>query len=93
MAGGGGQAELVFESHRLTFRPLQPDDLDLAIEQWTDLRVVQYVAERTYAVEETLIEDVAGTIDPENATSRRVLEKCGLHHQGPIRAYGADLPG
>ena len=85
--------ELVFESHRLAFSPPQPDDLDLVIEQWTDPRVVQYVAERIYAFEETLIEDEVATIDPENTASRRFLEKCGLRHQGPIRAYGADLPG
>ncbi|MEM7058822.1 MAG: GNAT family N-acetyltransferase [Pseudomonadota bacterium] len=34
---------LFFESDRLIYRPLELDDLDLAIEQWTDPEVVKYV--------------------------------------------------
>lgn len=48
---------LIFESERLQFHPLSADDLDLAIEQWTDPEVVKYVADRTYS-EAELIEEM-----------------------------------
>ncbi|MEM9148529.1 MAG: GNAT family N-acetyltransferase [Pseudomonadota bacterium] len=186
--GDYGQREavmnLVFESERLEFRPLQLDDVDLAIALWTDPEVVRYVSYRTYseaelaeempivtrrcgggcigiwmlrdkasrekigtalllpmpvelddtdwdlvqgegipegdievgytlkrsawgkgyateacrrmlrfAFEETPLDVVAGTIDPNNAASRHVLRKSGLRELGLIRAYGHDIPG
>lgn len=48
---------LIFESSRLIFAPLSEDDLDLAVEQWTDPEVVRYVADRTYS-EAELREDM-----------------------------------
>ncbi len=33
---------VIYESERLLFRPLQEDDLDLLVEQWTDPEVVKY---------------------------------------------------
>lgn len=39
---------LIFESERLNFRPLAADDLDLAIEQWTDPEVTRYVADSPF---------------------------------------------
>ncbi|MEM9045033.1 MAG: GNAT family N-acetyltransferase [Pseudomonadota bacterium] len=47
---------VIFESERLAFRPLQTRDIDLAIEQWTDPDVVRYVAERTYSEQELIDE-------------------------------------
>lgn len=49
--------KLIFESERLLFHPLSAEDLDLAIEQWTDPEVVKYVADRTYS-EAELIEEM-----------------------------------
>jgi len=43
---------LNFDSERLTYRPLIEDDLDLAIEQWTDPGVTRYVADRTFSEDE-----------------------------------------
>ena len=43
---------LTFESARLRYQPLTVDDIDLAIQQWTDPEVIKYVADRTYSVEE-----------------------------------------
>lgn len=43
---------LVFVSDRLIFTPLDDDDFDLGVEQWTDPEVVRYVASRTYTIEE-----------------------------------------
>lgn len=40
---------LIFETERLRFEPLSLDDLDLAIEQWTDPEVVRYVGDYTYS--------------------------------------------
>lgn len=34
---------LFFESDRLTYRPLELDDVDLSIAQWTDPEVIKYV--------------------------------------------------
>lgn len=34
---------LFFESERLIYRPLELDDIDLGIEQWTDPEVIKYV--------------------------------------------------
>ena len=44
--------QLELETERLLLRPLQQDDLDLAIALWSDPEVTRYVAERTYSVEE-----------------------------------------
>lgn len=43
---------LVFESERLAYRPVTEEDIDLAIEQWTDPAVTKYTADRTYTEEE-----------------------------------------
>lgn len=48
---------LIFESRRLSFHPLSMDDLDLAVEQWTDPEVVRYVGNRTYS-EAELVEEM-----------------------------------
>jgi RimJ/RimL family protein N-acetyltransferase len=48
---------LLFESERLLFRPLQESDLDLAIEQWTDPEVAKFVGGKTYT-EAELIEQM-----------------------------------
>ncbi len=44
--------QLEFDSERLSFRPLELDDLDLMIELWGDPDVMKYIAERTYSPEE-----------------------------------------
>jgi RimJ/RimL family protein N-acetyltransferase len=46
-----------------------------------------------FAFEESPLEEIVATIDPENTASRRVLEKCGLVYQGLVRAYASDIPG
>ncbi len=46
-----------------------------------------------FAFEETPIEELVATIDPENTASQRVLEKCGLAHEGIRRAYAVECPG
>ncbi len=46
-----------------------------------------------FAFEESPLEEVVATIDAENATSRKVLEKSGLIYQGLMRAYAVDIPG
>lgn len=46
-----------------------------------------------FAFEETPLQVLVATIDPANHASRRVLEKCGLIHQGLVRAYADDIPG
>ena len=43
--------QLCFDSKRLDFKPLAEDDLDLAIELWTDPEVTQYVG-GTYSKDE-----------------------------------------
>ncbi|MEM7522321.1 MAG: GNAT family N-acetyltransferase, partial [Pseudomonadota bacterium] len=40
---------LNFESERLRFRPLAPEDLDLIVESWTDPEVIRFVDDRTYS--------------------------------------------
>ena len=47
---------LVFESDRLHFRPLEESDLDLMVEQWTDRDVAKYVGGKTYRKEELISE-------------------------------------
>lgn len=44
--------KLEFVSDRLSFRPLDERDTDLAIEQWTDPVVCEYVADRSYSADE-----------------------------------------
>ena len=46
-----------------------------------------------FAFEEAPLEEVVAAIHPDNAASRRVLEKCGLIYQGLIRSYACDVPG
>ena len=46
-----------------------------------------------FAFEETPLEELVATTDPENTTSQRVLEKCGLVYEGLRRAYAAECPG
>ncbi len=46
-----------------------------------------------FAFEETPLEELVATIDPENTASQRVLEKCGLLYEGMRRAYAAECPG
>lgn len=46
-----------------------------------------------FAFEETPLEEIVATIDAENTTSQRVLEKCGLVHEGMRRAYAVQCPG
>lgn len=46
-----------------------------------------------FAFEETPLQELVATIDPDNVASRHVLEKCGLRHLGLIRAYASDCPG
>ncbi|MEM7441381.1 MAG: GNAT family N-acetyltransferase [Pseudomonadota bacterium] len=48
--------DLTFESDRLTYRPIQLDDLDLAVALWADPDVVTYLADRTYTREELALE-------------------------------------
>lgn len=177
-------AHLMFETDRLSFRPLELDDLDLAIEQWTDPEVAKYVtgaavspdtlrremplyirrcaggwigiwvltckisgeklgtaillpmpveADDTewdllgtdtipdrqievgyilkrsawgkgyateacrrmirFGFEQTPLDEIVATIDPDNEASRRVLLKSGLRETGTIRAYAMDIPG
>ncbi len=47
---------LIFESDRLYFRPLEELDLDLVIEQRTDPEVIKYVGGKTYTKEELINE-------------------------------------
>ena len=46
-----------------------------------------------FAFEETSLEELVATIDPENTASRRVLEKCGLVYEGLRLAYATECPG
>jgi len=46
---------LYFDSERMTFRPLDLEDLDLGIELWTDPEVVRYVDDGVSTVEEIKI--------------------------------------
>ena len=46
-----------------------------------------------FAFEETPLEELVATTDPANATSQRVLEKCGLICEGMRRAYAVECPG
>lgn len=46
-----------------------------------------------FAFEETVLQEVVATVDSGNSGSRRVLDKCGFTHFGPMRAYGEDNPG
>ena len=175
---------LVFESDRLRFRPLEVADLDLAIEQWTDPDVTKYVGQKTstkeelldempiftrrcaggcigiwclidkvsgeklgtsillpmpvdlddtdwdlvvgddipegdieigyvlkksawgkgyateackrllkFAYEESPLQEIVASIDPQNQASRNVLTKSGLREIGPIQSYGEPCPG
>ena len=43
-----------------------------------------------FAFEETALDQVVATVDSDNHTSRRVLEKCGLRFIGQRRAYAYD---
>ena len=45
-----------FESKRIGFRPLEEADIDLAVAQWTDPEVVQYVGNTTLTKEELIKE-------------------------------------
>ncbi len=44
--------DLIFESERLSYRPLCDADIDLSIELWTDPEVTRYTADRTFTAEE-----------------------------------------
>lgn len=46
-----------------------------------------------FAFEESPLEEIVATIDPENGASRKVLEKSGLICEGLVRAYAHDIPG
>lgn len=46
-----------------------------------------------FAFEETPLEELVATTDPENIASQRVLEKCGLVYEGMRRAYAEECPG
>lgn len=43
-----------------------------------------------FAFQQTDLPQVVATIDPGNAASRHVLQKCGMQGQGLRRAYGTD---
>lgn len=46
-----------------------------------------------FAFEETLMEKVVAVTDPDNAASRKVIEKCGLVYEGMRRAYATQCSG
>ena len=46
-----------------------------------------------FAFEETPLQEVVATIDPENIQSRKVLEKSGLIYEDMRRAYAENCPG
>lgn len=46
-----------------------------------------------FAFEESPLQELVATTDPENATSQRVLEKCGLVYEGMRRAYAVECSG
>lgn len=46
-----------------------------------------------FAFEETPLEEVVATANPENAASHRVLQKCGLVYEGMRRAYAVHCSG
>ena len=46
-----------------------------------------------FAFQETALQEVVAVIDPENASSRKVLLKAGLAETGPRLAYAMELPG
>jgi len=46
-----------------------------------------------FAFEETPLEEIVATTDPENTASQRVLEKCGLVYEGMRRAYAVQCLG
>ena len=45
-----------------------------------------------FAFEETPLDEVVATLDPDNRSSWHVLEKCGLVHKGMRRAYAGESP-
>ena len=46
-----------------------------------------------FAFEVSPLEEIVAVTDPQNTASQRVLEKCGLIHQGLIPAYARHYPG
>jgi RimJ/RimL family protein N-acetyltransferase len=46
-----------------------------------------------FAFEESPLQELVATTDPENAASQRVLEKCGLVYEGMRRAYAVECSG
>ena len=46
-----------------------------------------------FAFEETPLQEIVATTDPQNIASQRVLEKCGLVNEGTRRAYAAECFG
>ena len=46
-----------------------------------------------FAFEETPLEELVATTDPENTASQHVLKKCGMTYEGPRRAYAGECPG
>lgn len=46
-----------------------------------------------FAFEETQLDEIVATTDPDNTASQRVLEKSGLIYQGLVRAFASDVPG
>lgn len=46
-----------------------------------------------FAFEVSPLQEIVATIDADNLASRNVLEKCGLVHEGLVRAYADDIPG
>ena len=46
-----------------------------------------------FTFEDTSLKEVVAVIDPENKSSRRVLDKIGFVSTGTRRAYGQKLPG
>lgn len=46
-----------------------------------------------FAFEASPLQEIVATIDAGNLASRNVLEKCGLIHEGLVRAYADNIPG
>jgi len=45
-----------------------------------------------FAFEESPIDEVFATVDKAHTVSQKVLEKCGLTHQGTRRAFSEEIP-
>ncbi|MEQ9260913.1 MAG: GNAT family N-acetyltransferase [Roseovarius sp.] len=46
-----------------------------------------------FGFEQTALDEIKATVDPDNVASHRVLRKCGMEHEGLRRAYATTCDG